>query len=66
MTVDHEAVAKSILELIHNGASYQMIGNYLSHVYKEKEVNPSSWARAVDKQSGAFTQDEIDEATRWK
>jgi hypothetical protein len=34
--------------------------------YETKNTNKSSWKGAVDKQSGAFTQDEIDNATAWR
>ena len=48
--------------MISNGASYQMIGNYLALVYRERDTKiDNSWDNFVDRQSGAFTKEEIDD-----
>jgi uncharacterized Ntn-hydrolase superfamily protein len=59
--VDHEAVGKSILELVHNGASYQMIGNYLANIYKEEKQDNCRELNYVDRQGSSFSQEEIDD-----
>jgi hypothetical protein len=47
--------------LIFNGATEKEIAEYLAFVYKDKEQITNSWDGVVDKQSGAFTQEEIDD-----
>jgi rRNA processing protein Krr1/Pno1 len=58
---DHLNIAKTIIAMILDGWNEDEIAKYLSFVYRDKTAKQTnSWDGVVDKQSGAFTQEEID------
>jgi hypothetical protein len=62
---NHNSVANVIFLMIEEGAREKEIAEYLEVVYKQViPIESDHWKGAVDKQSGAFTQAEIDD-TGW-
>jgi hypothetical protein len=61
---DHLNIAKTITNMIlenwEDKDIESKVAEYLAFVYREKEQKSNSWNGVVDKQSGAFTQEEID------
>lgn len=45
-------------------SSYQLVQEVGTEI--NQYTHPSSWVGDVDRQSGAFTQDEIDNSTAWR
>ena len=65
MSVNHEAIAENIIELLAEGAGKELIVNYLKLVYNtSKEDVENSWKNNPDRSGGCFTDEEINR-TGW-